>query len=64
MTKQEIINWTRAIYEEANAADPYGVEEAARAIIGAEAWVWSNLTVSQLNRLSRFCFTAALAARA
>lgn len=59
--------WTRRVYDEAFAADPYHVDEIVAAVLGDRqadgVFCWSCLSIHQLRRLSAALFSSALAAR-
>ena len=53
MTKQEIVNCTRALLEETYNLDPHFWNEAIERITGSSVFVWSNLSAGQLHALGR-----------
>jgi hypothetical protein len=53
MTKQEIVNHTRALLEETYSLDPHFWNEAIERITGSSVFVWSNLSANQLHALGR-----------
>lgn len=59
--------WTRRVYAEAFAADPYHVDEIVAAVLGDRqadgVFAWCCLSMRQLRQLSAALFPTALAAR-
>lgn len=59
--------WTRKVYEEAFAADPYHVDAIVAAVLGDRqvdgVFCWTCLSMRSLRRLSAALFPTALAAR-
>lgn len=63
MTKQDLIDHTRKVYEEAVTADPWNMHEITQAVTGSEVFVWANLTTQQLHAIGRSAYLVALQAR-
>lgn len=59
----ESIATTRALWEEAFAIDPVGVDEATIAVTDHSAFVWDNLTARQVIALHTICTRIVLQAR-
>jgi hypothetical protein len=56
--KEELIEAAKALWNEAFAADPHGIEEVTRKVLGSKVsegrefvFVWTNLTIHELHEL-------------
>jgi hypothetical protein len=63
VTKDYLILAAKALWTEAHAADPWGSEALAEAVLGSAVWVWSNLTCRQLHNLRAAIYPIVLEAR-
>ena len=63
MTKNDYLKWTKSVYAEANAADPYRTQEIAERVLKREVWAWDHLTTDQIRKLSSELFPLVMAAR-
>jgi hypothetical protein len=63
LTRADLTDHARRVWEEAYAADPWHTEEVTMKIVGRDVFAWDNLTLLQIKTLSRALFPLVMMAR-